>query len=86
MDVDLLEQPAHPQDASERAWAEADLVGELAVEVAVAHAHTGRDVSDRPGWVCRELSGGGLAPVERMAVERFWRSQGRLDHVEGVDR
>ena len=44
-----LEQPAHPQNAGERARAEADLLCELSVQVTVAHPEPRRDVRDRPG-------------------------------------
>ena len=60
--------------------------GELSVEVTVAHAESPRDVSNRPGRVRRELPDRSLASRERGVVERFRRSEGRLDGIEGLRR
>jgi hypothetical protein len=84
--VDLLKQPTHPQNAGEHTWAETDLLGELSIEMTVAHAESRSNVSNRTGRFRRELPDRSLAPRERVAVERFWRPQRCLDHVEGLYR
>jgi hypothetical protein len=55
---DARQQPAHPQDARQRARAEPDVLGEQPVEVAVAHAERRVGVRDRADRVRRELPTG----------------------------
>jgi len=52
----------------------------------VAYAEPGRDISNRPGRFRRKLLNRGLAPLERVTVERFRRRQGSLDDIEGLCR
>jgi hypothetical protein len=86
VDVDFLKQPAHPQDAGERSWAQTDLVGELSVKVTEAHPQPCSDVSNRTGRFRRELPDRSLAACDGVAVERFWRPEGGFDDIQGLHR
>lgn len=86
VDVDALEQCAHPQNAGQGPRAQPYLLGELPVEMAMTDAEFGRDLGDRPRRLGGEKRDCRRTPLKSFAIEGPRSTQRRLDQVEGLVR